>query len=98
MQQFDKVQWFPGLGIFVQTYQLIVEILSEFDFIEMSNTRWPHTWLKIFGMTTYYLSQTIVCLWNASTYEKLRTYFFPHRFQKWQLKYQIQVTLTTGSW
>ena len=62
MQQFDKVQWFPGLGIFVQTYQLIVEILSEFDFIEMSNTRWPQTWLKIFGMTTYYLSQTIVCL------------------------------------
>ena len=47
MQQFDKVQWFPGLGIFVQTYQLIVEILSEFDFSEMTNTRWPQNWLKI---------------------------------------------------
>ena len=44
-----------------QTYQLIVEILGEFDFSEMTNTRWLQSWLKIFGtITCYFKSKTNV--------------------------------------
>ena len=52
MQQFiyleleSKSNNFRVLELF-QTYQLMVEILSEFDFSEMTNTRWPQNWLKI---------------------------------------------------
>ena len=52
MQQFiyleleSKSNNFRVLELF-QTYQLKIEILSEFDFSEMTNTRWPQNWLKI---------------------------------------------------